>query len=93
MVLRHCGAVAALLCATAPLLSGCQTIYSPARDKQGQEAQKAWGEVDLAAQVAVPRKNIKALLDEQLVMEDEIWAAFRTARARSMAHSWNLARL
>ena len=75
-----------------PLLSGCQTIYSPARDKQGQEAQKAWGEVDLAAQAAVPRKNIKTLLDEQLAMEDGIWAAFRTARARSMAHSWNLAR-
>lgn len=92
MVLRYCRVVATLLCATVPLLSGCQTIYSPARDKQGQEAQKAWGEVDLAAQAAVPRKNIKTLLDEQLAMEDGIWAAFRTARARSMAHSWNLAR-
>lgn len=93
MALRCYGVVAALLCATAPLLSGCQTIYSPARDKQGQDAQKAWSEVDLASQVTVPRKNIKALLDEQLAMEDDIWSAFRTARARSMAHSWSLARL
>jgi hypothetical protein len=93
MAHRSRNALAVLLCAVAPLLIGCQTVYSPARDKQGQEAQKAWSEVDLAAQVAVPRKNIRALLDEQLVMEDEIWVAFRTARARSMAYSWKLARL
>lgn len=98
MVLRSCGLTVLVVSSAALLLSGCASpssglphLYSPARDKQGQEVSKAWGTVDLNSQLSVPRKNLKALLDEQLAVEDEIWNAFRTAQARQMAQGWTLA--
>lgn len=76
-------------------MSGCATstltLYSDTRDKQGQDAQKAWAAVDLAGQLSIPRKNLKALLDEQLAVEDALWSAHRTARARELSYSWTLA--
>ena len=94
MMLRSC--CLAILSA-ALLLSGCTSVspglphlYSPARDKQGQDVEMAWGAVDLGAQLSVPRKNLKALLDEQLAIEDEIWSAFRAGEARQMAQGETL---
>ena len=60
--------------------TGC-AIYSDARDKQGQAAKEAWGKVDLAAQLAVPRQNQQTLLDERLKLEDELWSQRRSRLA------------
>lgn len=65
-------------------LSGC-ALYSETRDKQAQEAVKAWEQVDLGAQVAVPRKNMAALLKQQLDLADEFGRAKRDNLARSIA--------
>ena len=78
-MVRSCALAILVVSLASPLLSGCAStssslphLYRPARDKQGQEASKAWGSVDLDAQLSVPRKNLKALLDEQLAVEDEL---------------------
>lgn len=91
----RCSTLAVLAaCVVALFLGGCAssglTLYSDTRDKQGQDVKKAWGEVDFASQLSVPRKNIKTLLDEQLAMEDEIWAVHRSSRAREMTYDWTL---
>jgi hypothetical protein len=65
-------------------LGGC-ALYSPARDKQAQEAAKAWHDVDLNVQVAIPRKNMAALFAQQLNLEDELALAARDNRARAIA--------
>jgi len=78
-----------LLLAAACLSGGC-AIYSETRDKQGQAVEESWAKVDLKAQIEVPRKNLQALLDEQLVVEDELWNARRAQVARSMAYSWTV---
>lgn len=70
-----------LLFAVAWAASGC-AIYSQSRDKQGQTAKESWGKVDLAAQVAVPRQNQQALLDERLKLEDELWLQRRDRLAQ-----------
>jgi len=93
---RSCGLTVLVATFAALLLSGCASpgsglhLYSPARDKQGQEVSKTWGAVDLSSQLSVPRKNLKALLDEQLAVEDEIWTAFRAAQARRLAQGETL---
>ena len=91
----RCSTLAVLgACVAASLIGGCAsnglTLYSDTRDKQGQAVKKAWSEVDFASQLSVPRKNIKTLLDEQLAMEDEIWAVHRSSRAREMSYDWTL---
>jgi hypothetical protein len=88
MLNRHTGVLAALVAAW--LAVGCSTtwIRSETRVKQGQAAQQAWAEVDLEQQVAVPRKNLQTLLDEQLKLEDELWATRRERLAYAMAYSW-----
>lgn len=65
-------------------LGGC-ALHSETRDKQGQEALKAWEEVDLNAQVAVPRKNMAALFGQQLKLQDELALAMRDNLARQIA--------
>ncbi len=97
MVFRYRGLAFLLLCSVALFLSGCASttvspsfIYSPERDKQGQDAVKAWEAVDLSSQLSVPRKNLNALLDEQLELDGEIWTAYRAALARQMAQGWTL---
>lgn len=65
-------------------------LYSETRDKQGQAAKEAWSKVDLQAQLAVPRKNLQVLLDEQLLLEDELWSTRREALARAMAYGWTV---
>lgn len=65
------------------LLGGC-AMYSPARDKQGQAVEQAWGKIDLQAQVEVPRQNLRALLDAQLATEDDLWRSRRGRIAAQM---------
>lgn len=71
------------------LSAGC-ALYSETRDKQGQAVKASWGNVDLKSQIEVPRKNLQALLDEQLTTEDDLWSARRGQVARSMAYSWKV---
>lgn len=96
MGLRICRQGAFAACAVAVLLGGCSSsawhLHSPAREKQGQESQKAWSEVDASSPLTVTRKNIKAWLDEQTAVEDAIWTAHRNSRAQSMAYGWTLER-
>jgi len=94
MGLRY-GGLLILAAFAASFFTGCAstdsfTIYSATRDKQGQAAQKAYAEVDYAAQLTAARKNIKALLDEQLALADETWSIGRTATARYLAYSSTL---
>ena len=63
---------------------GC-AMYSETRDKQGQAVQAAWTKVDLKSPVEVPRKNLAALLDEQLSIEDDLWIVRRSEMAARMA--------
>lgn len=92
MLKRSSGVLAAAL-VTVLLSSGCATtwIYSETRAKQGQAAKQTWGKVDLVEQVAVPRKNLQALLDEQLKLEDELWATRRERLVHAMAYLWTQA--
>jgi hypothetical protein len=64
--------------------TGC-ALYSETRDKQAQEALKAWEEVDLNAQVAIPRKNLAVLLGQQMDVQDELALAKRDNLARAIA--------
>ena len=72
-------------------MSGC-AMYSETRDKQGKAAADSWSKVDLKAQVEVPRKNLQALLLEQLSLEEEIWNTRAQGLARGMAYSWTVKR-
>jgi uncharacterized protein YceK len=65
--------------------AGCGTLYSETRDKQGQAAREAWQKVDLASQIAAPRKNHAALLDKQLQVEESLALARREQLARRIA--------
>jgi hypothetical protein len=74
-----------VFCTAAALgLNGC-ALYSETRDKQAQAAKQAWQQVSLAGQIAVPRKNLSVLLEQQLQLEDALQGARRLALARSMA--------
>jgi hypothetical protein len=69
-------------------LEGCGTLYSEARDKQGEELKAAYAKVDLTAMIAGSRKNLVALLDEQLKLEDELWHQYGVTRAHLAATDW-----
>ncbi len=69
---------------------GC-AMYSETRDKQGQAVQAAWTKVDLKSQIEVPRKNLAALLDEQLSIEDDLWSTRRSEAASRMASTMTVA--
>lgn len=75
-----------LVLAVAISLGGC-AIYSETRDKQGQAAQASWSKAKdaLNAPVATARKNVQALLDEQLATEDSIWKFRRSQLAQALA--------
>jgi len=77
---------AAALVGAAPWLAGCSTLYSPARDQQGQEAKAAWSQVDLAGQIATARANHAALLQQQLTLQDQLMGAHRDQLARALGH-------
>jgi hypothetical protein len=66
---------------------GCAnvSIYSEARDKQGQAAMSAWNAANASAKVTTARDNLKALLDRELATEDKIVRARRDELIRSMA--------
>lgn len=82
-------------CVTAAFLSGCASVtwhmYSPERDQQGKKAKETYAKVDPTATLTVTRKNIKAWLDEQMAVEDELWTGYRNILAQSMAHGMSLA--
>ncbi len=69
---------------------GC-AMYSETRDKQGQAVQAAWTKVDLKSPIEVPRKNLAALLEEQLSIEDDLWATRRSEMASRMASTMTVA--
>ncbi len=81
-------------CVMAAFLSGCASVtwhmYSPERDQQGKKAKETYAKVDPTAPLTVTRKNIKAWLDEQVAVEDQLWTGYRNALAQSMAHGWKL---
>lgn len=72
--------------------SGC-ALFSETRQKQGQELTDAWAKVDLATQVAAPRKNRQALLDQQLKLEEELWSFSRSRIAEQMVATWTVGAL
>ena len=74
-----------LLVTSVVALAGCGSMYSETRDQQGKAAREAWQKVELAAQVATPRKNHAALLAKQLELEDSLATAQRNQLARAMA--------
>jgi len=65
--------------------SGCSTLYSETRDKQGKAAKEAWAAVDLAGQISTARKNHAALLAKQLETESALARARRDQLARAIA--------
>ena len=71
------------------LLSGCGTVYlhSNARQKQGEDAAKAWGEVDLSATFKTERDNLNKLLDAELQTQDRLALTVRNAELRKMLAS------
>lgn len=83
--MRAPGYATPLLACVLMITAGCGTFYSETRDKQGQAAKAAWQKVDLASQIAVPRKNHAALLDKQLQVEESLVLARREQLARGMA--------
>jgi len=66
-------------------MSACVTLYSETRDNQGKASKEAWQKVDLAAQIATPRKNHAALLAKQLELEESLAKARRDQLARAIA--------
>jgi hypothetical protein len=78
------------LLATALCLTGCSTLYSETRNKQGEDLKAAYAKVDLTAPVAASRKNLNALLDEQLKLEDELWHHYGTTQAHLAATDWTI---
>jgi len=77
----------------AALLSGCGTskfLHSAERDKQGQAAKEAWGQVDLKSQIEVPRQNLAKSLAAQIAIEEEIWTKRRGTVAQQMAADWDV---
>lgn len=78
------------LLATALCLTGCGTLYSETRNKQGEDLKAAYAKVELTAPVAASRKNLNALLDEQLKLEDELWHHYGTTQAHLAATEWTV---
>lgn len=78
---------AVALMAISCLLAGCADlpIYSPARDKQGQDVKKAWSEVDVKSTISVARENLAALLAKQLATQDKLSQVKRDELIRSLA--------
>ena len=76
--------------ATALCLTGCGTLYSETRNKQGEDLKAAYAKVDLTAPVAASRKNLNALLDEQLKLEDELWHHYGTTQAHLATTDWTI---
>jgi len=62
-------------------------LYSDVRDKQGQDAKKAWEAVDFDATVKVERDNLKKLLAAELDSTGKVQTAIRDHRLRYMVAS------
>ena len=67
-------------------LSGCGTIYlhSDARQKQGEDAAKAWLDVDLKSTFNTERDNLGKLLEAELQTQDRLALTVRNAELRKM---------
>lgn len=61
------------------LLAGCSSVrlYSETRDKQGEAAKKAWGDVDLKSIITTERTNLNKLLDTEKDVQAKYAAAIR----------------
>jgi len=80
-----------VLLLAAPLLgSGGCALRSEARDKQGQELKASWAKVDSTALVTGHRKNVAALVEEQLKTEGELWQFYRTSLANDAVQRWSI---
>ncbi|USX15317.1 hypothetical protein NHH88_05890 [Oxalobacteraceae bacterium OTU3CAMAD1] len=70
-------------------LTGCGNLrlYSDVRDKQGQEAKKAWDAVDFDTTVKTERENLKKLLVAERNLNAKLQIAIRDQRLRFMVAS------
>lgn len=77
------------VCVIALLLSGCGSLrlYSDTRDKQGEAAKKAWGEVDLKSIITTERDNLKKLLEAEMETQDQVALAMRDLELGEMVLS------
>lgn len=66
---------------------GSLRLYSDVRDKQGQDAKKAWDAVDFDTTVKTERDNLKKLLAAELDSTAKVQAAIRDNRLRYMVAS------
>ena len=72
-------------------LPGCGTVYlhSDTRQKQGEDASKAWDEVDLKSTFKTERDNLSKLLEAELQTQDRLALTVRNAELRKMLASRN----
>lgn len=82
---RRAGIVVVLTAVIA--LAGCGTVklHSDAREKQGEDAKKAWSEVDLKAYFDTERENLAKLLQEEIDSGRRLAAVRRESEVRSLA--------
>ena len=68
-------------------LAGCGTVklHSDVREKQGEDAKKAWSEVDLKAYFDTERENLAKLLQEEIDSGRRLAAVRRENEIRSLA--------
>jgi hypothetical protein len=80
--LLKCSGVALLLVS----IAGCGTIYvhSDVRQKQGEDATKAWNEIDLKSTFRAERENLAKLLDAELETQDRLALTVRDAELRKL---------
>jgi hypothetical protein len=80
--LLKCSGVALLLVS----IAGCGTIYvhSDVRQKQGEDATKAWSEVDLKSTFRAERENLAKLVDAELETQDRLALTVRDAELRKL---------
>ena len=77
----------ALLLALACATSGCVSVklHSEARQQQGEDAKKAWGEVKLDSYFASERENLAKLLAEEIESTRRLAAVNRESEIRVIA--------
>jgi hypothetical protein len=66
-------------------LQGCSSMYSPARDKQGQAAKASWGQVKLEKEPDRVTANLNTLFEDQLKTVDESAGVSRDAQVQALA--------
>ena len=88
---RHSMVMASVAVAFGLVLGGCSAIplHSEVRQKQGEDAKKTWGEVDLKATFTTERENLSKLLQAELQAQDRLALTVRNAELRKMLSNTN----